>query len=456
MADILIVDDERRMGQLLREELEDAGLRVDVETSGAGATQRLQEHAYRLVISDVRMAPPDGMEILRAVKERSPETDVVLMTAYSSVQSAREAFKLGAADYVIKPFDVEEMLRIVQGLLERRRLAQQNEALLFENLALREQLAGGPRWTLVGESRPVRELRRLVELVAPSEATVLIKGPSGTGKELVAREIHARSPRAARPFLAVNCAAIPDTLLESELFGYEKGAFTGAEARKLGRFELAQGGTLFLDEIGEMGADVQAKLLRVLEERRVTRLGGTSPVAVDIRVLAATNRNLEDAIRQGRFREDLYYRLQVFPIEVPPLAARRDDVPLLAEFFLRELRYPHPQVPAAALGALTAHDWPGNVRELRNLVERATILAQGRPLEPAHLVLPHGEARAATAIDEDLELPEEGVDLERLEANLIRKALAKTQNNKARAARLLGMTRRTLYSRMQKHGIPIH
>jgi DNA-binding NtrC family response regulator len=455
MADILIVDDERRMGQLLQEELQDAGLRVDVEASGTGALQRLQQHNYRLVISDIRMAPPDGVEILRTVKRLSPATDVVLMTAYSSVQSARDAFKLGATDYVIKPFDLDEMVRVVRDILERQRLSQQNEVLARENQVLRQELGGKQRWTLVGESAAVHELRRLIDLVAKSDATVLIGGPSGSGKELVAREIHARSGRAERPFVAVNCAAIPDTLLESELFGHEKGAFTGADARKLGRFELAQGGTLFLDEIAEMGADVQAKLLRVLEERRVTRVGGTAPIPVDLRIVAATNRDLDDAIRAGRFRDDLFYRLNVFPIAVPRLADRRADVPMLAEFFLRELRYPKPDLPPEATAALSAYDWPGNVRELRNLMERATILAQGGPLAAGHFVLPRLAAAARTEIREDLELPDGGIDLERLEGNLIRKALAKTQNNKAQAARLLGMTRRTLYSRMQKHGIPV-
>ncbi|MFQ5600200.1 MAG: sigma-54-dependent transcriptional regulator [Candidatus Krumholzibacteriia bacterium] len=453
MADILIVDDEKRMGMLLQEELEEAGFSVDVESTGAGALERLQKRKYRIVISDIRMAPPDGMEILRSVKDRAPETDVVMMTAYSSVQSAREAFKLGATDYVIKPFDIEEMRMIVQGVFEKQRLARENAQLSRENQVLRDQLAGKQRSTIVGESTAVRELRKMIDLVAQSEATVLVKGPSGVGKELVAGEIHARSARAGAPFVAVNCAAIPDTLLESELFGHEKGAFTGADARRIGRFELAQKGTILLDEIAEMDAEVQAKMLRVLEERKVTRLGGTSPIDVDIRVVAATNRNLEDAIQAGRFREDLFYRLNVFPIEVPPLAARRDDVPLLAEYFLRELRYPHPAVPPEAVDALRAHDWPGNVRELRNVVERATILAQGKQLEAAHLAVPRGAQSAPVEISDSMDVPDGGIDLEKLEASLIRKALAKTENNKTQAARLLGMTRRTLYSRMEKHGI---
>jgi len=455
MTQVLIVDDEKRMGRLLQEELEDAGFQVDVETSGQAALQRLQTHRYQLVLSDIRMAPPDGMEILRLVKERSPETDVVMMTAYSSVQSARQAFKLGATDYVIKPFDLDEVRRIVEGILEKQRLARENATLSQENRLLRDQLAGRERGPLVGESEAMRELRRLIGLVAPSEATVLIRGPSGSGKELVARELHALSPRAPHPFVAVNCAAIPHTLLESELFGHEKGAFTGADTRKPGRFELAESGTIFLDEIGEMSADLQAKRLRVLEERQITRLGGTQSIQVDLRVVAATNRDLEIAIREGRFRDDLYYRLAVFPIQVPPLAARRDDVPILAEFFLRELRYPHAHIPVEALDRLRSYEWPGNVRELRNVVERATILAQGQPLEATHLFLPRSEATTPPTLHETMELPDQGLDLERLEASLIRSALAKTQNNKAAAARLLGMTRRTLYSRMEKHGIPI-
>jgi two-component system NtrC family response regulator len=455
MADILIVDDEKRMGKLLKEELEDAGLAVDVESSGAGAMRRVQDQEYRVVVSDIRMAPPDGMEILRAVKEQAPATDVVMMTAYSSVQNAREAFKLGAADYLIKPFDLEEMRMVVQSILERQELNRRAEALALENRMLRDRLAGKEASTIVGKSRVVQELRRLIDLVAHSEATVLINGPSGAGKELVAREIHSRSARADRPFIAVNCAAIPDSLLESELFGHEKGAFTGADARKPGRFELAQGGTIFLDEIGEMGAEVQAKLLRVLEERKVSRLGSTSPIDVDLRVVAATNRNLEDDIRVGRFREDLFYRLNVFPVEAPPLAARREDVPLLVEFFLREMRYASLDVPQNALEALRAYDWPGNVRELRNVVERATILAQGKPLAAKHFTMPRGGTRTRAELAENMELPEDGLDLEKLEANLIRLALKRTRNNKTHAARLLGMTRRTLYSRMEKHGIPV-
>jgi DNA-binding NtrC family response regulator len=390
MPDVLIVDDEKRIGTLLREELVEDGLSVDVESTGAAALDRLQRQRYRLVVTDIRMTPPDGIEILRRVKQQSPETDVVIMTAYSSVQSARDAFKLGAADYVIKPFDLDEMRQVIRGILEKQRLARENERLAGENRALREQLDGKRASTIIGESSAVRQLREMIDLVARSDATVLVRGPSGSGKELVASEVHARSGRARSPFVAVNCAAIPHTLLESELFGHEKGAFTGADARKLGRFELAHKGTIFLDEIGEMGAEVQAKMLRVLEERKITRLGGTSAIDVDIRIVAATNRRLEDEIQAGRFREDLYYRLNVFPIEVPPLAARREDVPRLAEFFLRDLRYPHPTLPPDAAAAMSAYHWPGNVRELRNVIERATILAQGQPLLAKHFTVNAG------------------------------------------------------------------
>jgi DNA-binding NtrC family response regulator len=457
MADILIVDDEKRMAALLREELEEAGHSVHVEHSGAGALARLADHAYAVVLSDIRMTPPDGIEILRAVKARTPATDVILMTAYASTQTAVNAMKLGAFDYIVKPFDMDELRLLVERALERQALSRERATLARENATLRDQLVGARRSPLVGESAAMQELRRLIELVAESDATVLVKGASGAGKELVAGEVHARSKRAGAPFVAVNCAAIPDTLLEGELFGFEKGAFTGAEARKIGRFEMAQHGTIFLDEIGEMGAGVQAKLLRVLEERKVMRLGATAPIDVDLRIVAATNRDLESMIRDGRFRDDLYYRLAVFPIEVPPLAARRDDVPMLAEFFLRELRYAHPELPPDAAAALRARDWPGNVRELRNVVERATILARGGPLAAAHFAggraSDTGAGVAGTAISLDAELPEGGIDLEKLEAALIRKAIAKAGGNKSQAARLLGMTRRTLYSRMEKHGL---
>jgi len=451
MTTILIVDDERRMGTLLREELEDAGYDVDVESSGTAALERLRNRSYALVITDLRMTPPDGLEVLRFVKERTPETDVVLMTAYASTQTAVQAMKLGAYDYIAKPFDMEEMLLLVQRVIEKQTLERDKRSLTLENAALRDQLGGSRRSSIIGESPAIGELKRLIELVAESDATVLVRGPSGSGKELVASEVHSRSKRAAAPFIAVNCAAIPDTLLEGELFGYEKGAFTGADARKLGRFELAQHGTIFLDEIGEMGMGVQAKLLRVLEERKIMRLGGTSPIDIDLRVIAATNRDLEAEIRAGRFREDLYYRLAVFPIEVPPLAARREDVPLLATFFLREMRYPHPDVAPAALDMLRRHDWPGNVRELRNAVERATILARGAALDALHFALPSGGTSGTIGLE--MELPSEGIDLEKLEAHLIRRALVRAGGNKSQAARLLGMTRRTLYSRMEKHGI---
>ncbi len=455
MTDILIVDDEKRMGLLLKEELQDAGYTVDVESTGAGALARLDAQHYALVLSDIRMAPPDGLEILRITKEKSPSTDVIMMTAYASTQTAVQAMKLGAYDYVIKPFDMEEVRLMVQRAFERQGLTRDKATLARENATLRDQLAGVHRSTIVGESAAIQELRRLIVLVAESEATVFVKGASGAGKELVAAEIHAQSRRAGAPFVAVNCAAIPDTLLEGELFGSEKGAYTGADARKIGRFEMAQHGTIFLDEIGEMGAGVQAKLLRVLEERKITRLGGSGPIDVDIRIIAATNRNLEDMIRDGRFRDDLFYRLNVFPIEVPPLAARRADVPLLAEFFLRELRYAHSKLPLDAIEVLRAHDWPGNVRELRNVVERATILARGGPIEALHFSLPRapGAAAANGPISLEMDVPEGGIDLEQLEKNLIGKALVRAGGNKSQAARLLGMTRRTLYSRMEKHGI---
>jgi DNA-binding NtrC family response regulator len=359
--------------------------------------------------------------------------------------------KLGAYDYIAKPFDLDEMRLLVRRVLDKQALARDQRRLALENSALRAQLAGAHRSPIVGESAAVVELRRLIDLVAASDATVLVRGPSGSGKELVASEVHARSARAAAPFVAVNCAAIPDTLLEGELFGYEKGAFTGAETRKAGRFELAQHGTIFLDEIGELGQGVQAKLLRVLEERKVTRLGAVAPVDVDLRVIAATNRDLEAGIRAGSFREDLYYRLAVFPIDVPPLAARRDDVPLLSTYFLRELRYPRPEIDPEALVRLRQHDWPGNIRELRNAVERATILARGGPLGAEHFSLT-GTGRAGE-VSLAMELPEGGIDLEKLEAHLIRRALVRAAGNKSQAARLLGMTRRTLYSRMEKHGI---
>lgn len=438
MAKILIVEDEPKMAFLLEAELNDAGHRAVSTTDGREAVRRVEREHFDVVITDLRMEGMDGIEVLEKVKALDPQTEVVLITAYATAQTAVEAMKKGAYDYIIKPFDVEELKLLVKKIEEKQGLLYENA--LLQEKARREGLLVG------GRSPAMRKVLELIDKVAPTDATVLVLGESGTGKELVARRIHHLSPRRDRPLVAVHCATFPENLLESELFGYERGAFTGATRRKVGHFEYADGGTIFLDEVGELPPSVQAKLLRFLQERQFTRLGGVEPVSVDVRVVAATNRDLEEEVRKGRFREDLFYRLNVFPIELPPLRERREDIPLLVEHFLRQRNRPPEVVSPEAMEALLAYDWPGNVRELENVVERALILAGEGRITPD--LLPFGRPRANR-----MELPDEGVSLEEVERELIIRALEKAGWNKAKAAKLLGITRRRLYSRMEALGI---
>ena len=441
MAKILVVDDEAKMCVILQGMLEERGHRVITAQDGRRAQKLAAGQDLDVVITDLKMSPADGLQVLREVKKASPETEVVLMTAYASVQTAIQAMKQGAYDYIIKPFDLDEMGLLVDRILEKKRL-------VLENRQLREEFGGArEREMVTGKSPQMKELLTLVDKVAGSDVTVLVRGESGTGKELVAEAIHRSSPRAGGPLVAVNCAALTETLLDSELFGHEKGAFTGAIKRKLGRFELAQRGTVFLDEIGDVSAALQAKLLRVLQEKTFVRVGGTETITADVRLISATNRDLEQAIRQGHFREDLYYRLSVFPIRVPPLRERREDIPDLVEFFLRQRGRQLSDIDPAALDQLIRYDWPGNVRELENVIERAVILAAGgEGIGPAHLPLPASSPAAAAA-------PGEELNLERLERESILLALSKSGGNKSAAARLLGITRRTLYSRMERLGL---
>jgi DNA-binding NtrC family response regulator len=438
MANILVVDDEVKMCVILQDMLEERGHRVTAVQDGEEARKLVASQDFDVIISDLKMSPIDGLELLQAVKKISPEAEVVLMTAYASVQTALQAMKRGAYDYIIKPFDLDEMGLLVDKIVEKRRL-------VLENQQLREELHTAERKEMViGKSPEMRRVLSLVEKVADSDVTVLIRGESGTGKELVAEAIHRHSPRAAGPLVAVNCAALTETLLDSELFGHEKGAFTGAIKRKLGRFELAQGGTIFLDEIGDITASLQVKLLRVLQEKKFVRVGGTETISADVRLIAATNRNLEQAIRDGHFREDLYYRLSVFPIVVPPLRQRREDIPNLVEFFLQKRGRRLEDIEPPALDQLNQYDWPGNVRELENVIERAVILAAGRgKIGVSHLPL-------FSASFSTTSLPGEDLNLDQLERQSILEALQRSGGNKAEAARLLGITRRALYSRMER------
>jgi DNA-binding NtrC family response regulator len=443
LARVLIVDDEPKLVTLLRSALAHRGHEVTGVGTGAEALALLPGGRFDVVLTDLRMEPVDGMAVLAGVREHSSDTAVVILTAYPEVKGAVEALQQGAFHYLTKPFNFQEVAHVVESAAAAVALTRENRALHRTVV----QLGGGPE--IIGSSPAAAKLRQLIAQVAPSEATVLIRGESGTGKEVVARALHAASGRAAGPFIAVNCAAIAETLLESELFGYRQGAFTGADRDREGLFEAARGGTLLLDEIGEAGAAVQAKLLRVLEERKINRVGDPIERQVDVRVVAATNRPLEALISAGTFREDLYYRLLVFPLDVPPLRERLDDIPLLAAHFLARVGCRETALPAAALPRLRAHAWPGNIRELRNLIERARILAGSGPLSAEHVQVDVGaRARGAhgTPAPEDL-------DLDRNARALITEALRRSGGNKTAAAAMLGITRRAMYSRMKMLGL---
>ncbi len=436
MNSILVIDDEERMALLVASTLEDAGYQVTSETNSSKAAELITKRGFDLVITDLKMEPLDGLAILEKVKAEQPECGVILMTAFASAESAVTAMKQGAYDYIIKPFSLDELVILAERFLKSRRTESLNEQLRSDY----ERVAFGE---LVGESAGVHKLFDLVDKVAKRESTVLLLGESGTGKELVANLIHKRSPRAGGPFIALNCAALTETLLESELFGHEKGAFTGAVKRKPGRFELAAAGTLFLDEIGEISPAMQAKLLRVLELGQFVRVGGTEQLQSDARIVAATNRDLKQEMEKGRFREDLYFRLSVFPIEVPPLRNRKEDIPLLARHFLDRLGYAHGRLSADCERLLSAYPFPGNVRELKNLIERAFILADGEEISPDLLGI---DAEEETTIDTE-------VGLTQNERRMIVDALNKCDGNKTRAAESLKITRRRLYSRMKIYEI---
>ncbi|MBD3347690.1 MAG: response regulator, partial [Candidatus Eisenbacteria bacterium] len=376
---ILVVDDQSSVRELLRAVLESDGHEVDDAFDGASALESLKSGFHDLVIMDIRMPGIDGVEALARMKEVSPRTGVLMMTAYASVETAVKAMKLGAFDYITKPIDIDEVRSVIRKFTSRDELREEDRA---------GAPSGEPDTDLVGASPAFREVVELAHRVAESDATVLVLGESGTGKEVVAREIHRKSDRARRPFVAVNCSAIPEGLLESELFGHEKGAFTGAVRQKKGRFETADGGTVFLDEIGDMSPALQAKLLRFLQERVVQRVGGTSDTEVDVRVLAATNKDLETEIREGRFRDDLYYRLNVVTITIPPLRERTEDVPVLARHFLMKQSRPGgkpKKMSPRAMRLAMEYDWPGNVRELENVIQRAVVLSRGETIFPEHL-----------------------------------------------------------------------
>lgn len=446
---VLVVDDEESNLEVLKRVLGREGYRISVADSGPDGLDRLREDQPELLLTDLKMPGMDGLELLRAARTVSPATEVILMTAFGTVEIAVEAMREGAYDFITKPLKRHDILKAVGKGLEKA-------ALLAENRLLREQIASqtsqsGSVAGIVGRSEGLRQVLETAGQVAPSEATVLIVGESGTGKEVLAQAIHELSGRSGGPLIRVNCAAIPETLFESELFGYEKGAFTGAADRKPGRFELADGGTLFLDEVAEMSMASQVKLLRVLQEGQFERVGGTTTLSVDIRLIAATNRDLERAVAQRSFREDLFYRLNVIPIQLPPLRERADDVPLLAAHFVKIYREKNHKavkgISDAALAALTAYRWPGNIRELENTMERAVVLCRtdhvGLDDLPQHMQPEgHGGPR-------QLVFPM-GTPLREIEKTAIRETLRHTSGDKKLAARLLGIAARTIYRRLEE------
>jgi two-component system response regulator HydG len=446
-ATLLVADDDPGLRESLQRTLTRAGHRVVLAPNGRAALEQLQGGGVDLVLTDLKMPGLSGLELLRAAKAAAPDVDVILITAFGTVEEAVSAMKDGAYDFITKPFRGEQLLKLVAKALERRQLILQNRVLQKQLDDLRA------KGQVIGSSPAFRRTMRLVEQVADSSATVLILGESGAGKELFAHTIHELSARRAGPFVAVNCAALPETLLESELFGYEKGAFTGAAARKEGRFEVADAGTLFLDEVGDLSLVTQPKILRVLQEGEFERLGGTRMIRVDVRIVAATNHDLAQMVRDKRFREDLYYRLNVITVTVPPLRERRDDVPLLAQHFLRIYAAKNNRrlegFTDEALRRLEAYAWPGNVRELENVIERAVVLARDALIDVGHLsdeiAGAQSEGRVPQAIAALV-----GTPLAEVERRLLDETLRVTKGNKAMTARLLGIDVRTVSRKLER------
>jgi len=441
---ILVVDDDRAHRTMLKTLLGNWGYQVMEAEDGDAAIELVRERPFDLILMDIRMVRISGLEALPIIKAINPAIPIIIMTAYASVESAVDAMRNGAYDYLQKPLDFEELKLKMERAMEHRRLVE-------ENISLREKLGSSfDRNRIIGHSPAINQLLTTVSQVAPSEATVLILGESGTGKELIAAAIHYNSPRRQGPFIRINCGAITETLLESELFGYEKGAFTGADRRREGKFVQASGGTIFLDEITETSFAMQVKLLRVLQEREITRVGGMEAIPVNVRIIAATNRDLYRLVTEGKFREDLYYRLNVVTLKVPPLRERQEDIPLLAHHFLEEfaarnrksIRGFTPQ----AMDLLMKYPWPGNVRELMNAVERAVVLTRSDFITPEDLSLPSLNTERENNVPDAL-------PLEEMEKKTIMRTLAKAGGNKSEAARRLGITRRTLHLKLKKYGL---
>ncbi len=447
MARILLAEDDEIMRVTLQDTLLKQGWHVDTVTNGQEALDILTRHNYHLLLSDIRMPKLDGMELLKQTLSLSPLTSIIIMTGYGSVHDAIECLKKGASDYMLKPFDTDDLIIRVNRILEIQNVKARCASL--------EDCCRQINQPLLGNSPSIQKVIELINQVGPTQATVLITGESGTGKELAASGIHQASRRADSPYIRLNCAAIPEGLLESELFGHERGAFTGAHTKKLGRFEMADGGTLLLDEIGELPLPLQAKLLRILQENECERVGGTRTIQLDVRILCSTARNLKEEVKLGRFRQDLLYRLQVIPVTMPPLRERKEDIPLLANHFLKEFslnRHAMLSLDAEAMTCLLNYPFPGNVRELRNIMERASVLAPNTVITVDDL--PHDLRRSDTFISTETPVPLSEA-LAETEKQCIRNALNSTEGNRTKAAMMLGISRKNLWQKMKLYAIEI-
>lgn len=451
MASILIVEDKDSMADMLGETFESAGYHTVIARDGAEGIKKIKEEKIDLVLTDLKLPKRAGMDVLRAAKEENSAMPVIVMTAYGTVDIAVRAIKEGACDFITKPFDTDHLLHLAKKALE-------NQRLITENMLLREEhsaVMGMPE--IIGRSEAIKGVAKVLQRVAPAKTTVLLLGESGTGKELFARAIHCLSPRKDYPFIPINCAAIPRDLLESELFGHEKGSFTGAETRKAGKFELADKGTIFLDEIGEMDISLQAKIMRAMQEGEIERVGGVKAIKVDLRVIAATNKDIGKAVADGAFREDLYYRLNVFPVNIPPLRERAGDIPLLVDYFIKkysgELRAAAREISKEALTILINYPWKGNVRELRNAIERAVILCNGSIVTGEHISLSPIQAMTGLlSLNGPLgDTTKEAIRI--AETKRIKKALQETRGNKSRAAEILEVSYKTLLTKIKEYGL---